>query len=61
MIDNLCNTFEAPVTGYNKHEIETWILRPERAEQLSNPWQKQGQMSVEFVVTRFTVFAVPLL
>lgn len=61
MIDNLRDTFEAPVTGYNKHENETWSLRPGRTEQLSNPWHKQGQMSVEFVVTRFTVFAVPLL
>jgi len=24
VIDNLRDTFQAPVTGYNKHENETW-------------------------------------
>jgi hypothetical protein len=37
MIDNLCDTFQAPVTGYNKHENETSSLRTRRTDQLSNP------------------------
>ena len=61
MIDNLRDTFQAPVTGYNKHENETSSLRAERTDKLSNPWHKQGQISMKFVVTRFTLFVVPLL
>ena len=61
MTDNLRDTFQAPVTGYNKHENETSTLRTGLTDQLSNPWHKQGQMSVEFVVTIFTVFVIPLL
>jgi hypothetical protein len=60
-IDNLRDTFQAPVTGYNKLENETSSLRTGQTDQLSNPRHKQGQMSVEFVVTRFTVFVVTLL
>jgi hypothetical protein len=61
MIDNLHDTFRNPVTGYDKHENETSRLRIGRAEKLSNPWHKQGEMSVEFVVSRFNVFVIPLL
>lgn len=61
MIDNLRDTFQAPVSGCNKHEDKTSSLRTGGTDQLSNPWLKQGQMSLEFVVTRFTVFVVPLL
>lgn len=61
MIDNLHDIFQAPVTGYNKHDSETSSLRTGHTDQLSNPWHKQGLISVEFVVTRFIVFVVPLL